>query len=138
MVEKTDQDSQRLADLKDVYDVLQKDAKEMAVDLLDGVTMWRSASLVCFSLAALALAVGVVVSVYVGFSAPTIFYAKLGGGSQTNGVIEGGPKLGVIAITIFLFSVSALSAGAGAFYLRKFHFLQGKYSDLKATLQKLG
>lgn len=139
MAAETNRDDSRLADLHDVYDILQKDAKEMATDLLNGITMWRSASVVCFSLAALALVVGLVIAIYVGFYSPSILAEKIGKvGPVLKVNIPGGPKVTVIVATALLFVVSALSAGAGAFYMRRYFFLRKKYSDLRATLQKLG
>jgi uncharacterized membrane protein len=126
-------DEVKLTDLKHVYDILEKDAKEMSIDLLNGVSMWRSASIICFILAALAAVVGIVVVTYFGVNQTII---KVNVDTHTKYTFEEF-KLEVILIGSFLFGLAAIAFLAGTHYHRRFGELRRKYSELRATLEKL-
>jgi hypothetical protein len=133
MGEKVETGDGRLSDLQGVYDILQRDAKDMANDLLSGVSMWRSASIICFMLASFAVACGVLVVVYVGLNQEVI---AVNVQTHTKFAYEQF-KEGVLLVAAFLYGVGASAVAAGIHYLRRYSVLRSKYSDLQAMLEKL-
>jgi hypothetical protein len=123
-----------LTDLKEVYEILQRDSKEMVNDLLSGVSMWRSASVICFILAFLGAVAGLAVVTYVGLVSQTAIGENISTGARY--VFEGGPKIEVILIASCLFGVATVAAMAGVYYLRKYFALRKKYFHLQSILKK--
>jgi hypothetical protein len=122
----TDTEVNRLTDLTQVYSVLQKDAKQMSQDLIEGVSMWKSAAIISILLASLAGAVGAVFLAYFGVNQAVI---AVNVAAKTKYSYEEF-RFEALLIVTFLFAVAAVAGVAGVRYYGRFSELRKKYSDL--------
>jgi hypothetical protein len=122
-VTEQDVDEKKFEELAEVYGLLKKDAKDMLQDLLQGVSLWRSASRLLFGFALLSFAL---VPLFVWGSATTEG-SSIGFGLSTG--------LGLIAI--FMFALGSVTSLTGLRYRAKYFKLKKKYSELYEAAKKL-
>ena len=111
VMQPTDEDAKELAE---VYDVLKHDAKLLVKDLTDGVSMWRSTSVMLFYLAIL------------GF-----FLAWITAYPQV--LVSTYQVVGVVASLV----LGIACAGFSVYVMTRYRSLRRKYSRLFEASQKL-
>ncbi len=127
MTEQPPVDESEFAELGEVYGLLKRDAKDMLLDLLEGVSLWRSTARILFGVALLAF---LLVPLFAWGAAST---------QPTNEVafsLTVSTGLGLIGI--FMFSLGVVTTFTGIRYRSKYQVLKSKYSELYETAKKLG
>ncbi|MDA4124807.1 MAG: hypothetical protein OK438_05075 [Thaumarchaeota archaeon] len=114
-------DEEKFEDLAEVYGVLKRDVKDMLLDLLEGVSLWKSASRMSFGFALVAFAL-----------VPLFVW-----GSLTTREVGFTLSTGLGLIAGFMLGVGALTSLTGVRYRTKYSGLRKKYSELYESAKKL-
>ena len=117
----TEDDSEVLKQLSDIYEELRGDAKQIVVDLEGGVAMWREASAGAFA-SAMFLVILALTFAHGSAGNPLDFWGSIG-----------------LTIFVALAAILAVAMTAfGAFGFRRYYLLKRRYAGLFAKVAKLG